>query len=199
MSIANEQPQILSSQLTTGIVEWLKQNKYFNGFFKSFNDYPRLDFVPNETPALCVYLGDSKGTDDDSWNEHGIVNIEAMFSLYENRQYFSKNVIIALEMLRSQLLDNPVYIRDYLDANYVPGLQQICTNNRFVDIGKLKEKSITAKNGCLGFTVSLKYKINILANQRALWAKGKDFYSPVKDIYNTVEGNTIVYPGLTKN
>jgi hypothetical protein len=198
VSFSAGEPQILSMQLTTGIVEWLKQNTYFDGFFKSFNDYPRLEFVPNETPALSVYPGICD-TVSNSWNEQGTINIEAMFSLYENRQYFSKNVIIALQMLRGQLLTNPVYIRDYLDANYVPGLLSISTNNAFVDIGKLKEKSIQAKNGCLGFVISLKYKINILANQKALWRQGKDYYSPVNTVYNPVAENTIVYTGLPNN
>jgi hypothetical protein len=190
--MATDNPQILSMQLCTGLVSWLEQNTYFNGFFKSFNDYPRLEFLPNETPSISVYMGNHQGTNDNSWYEEGVVDLEVTFSLYESRKEFSKQVIVGLEMLRVQLLTNPIYIISYIAENYVPGLQHLNTNNSFPDLNKLKDKNINAKNGCISFIMSLKYSINILANQRALWNNKKDFYSPINDIYNVVDTNKIV-------
>ena len=148
--------QMLSMQLCTGLTAWLSENAYFDGFFKSFNDYPRMDFVPNETPALSVYQGQHSGTSNDTWNEHGSINIELTFSIYESRDTFSKQVITGLEMVRAQLLSNPVYIMSYLSSNYVPGLLQLNASSNFPDLNKLKDKSLNAKNGCMGFSILLK-------------------------------------------
>lgn len=179
--------QILSSQLATGVAEWLKQNTYFNNYFKSINDYLRIDVPFSELPALCVYWSGAPSTQNNSWNEVGNLAIDVMFSLKEQRGEKAKEIIEGLEMIRAQLLSNPVYIQKFVSQNYVPGLIKLNTNNNFNSLQDLRQKMLNAKNGALVFQFNMYYEINIYLNQRMAWANGKDFFSPKTDVYFPTE------------
>lgn len=173
----------LSTQLCTGIMEWFKQNEYFNNTFKSIVDYVRLDFPSTELPGIAVYYYKSPSTYSDTWNEVGQIAIDVAFSLKAQRDQRAKEIIETLEMIKAQLLDNPVYIFTFVEENFVPGLQRLVTRSTFNDIANLKQKMLNAKNGSLVVTFSLDYSINIYLNQKALRENNVDYYSPTKEIY----------------
>ena len=184
MSTSNK---ILSTQLCTGITEWFKQNTYFNNTFKSFCDYLRIDFPQSEMPGISVYFEGAPNLQTNRWNEKGVIAIDVVFSLQNQRQERAKEIITTLEMVRAQLLDNPNYIQQFVSANYVPGLIFLNTTTNMRNLSNLKQKMLNAKNGSLVITFTMDYEISVYLNQKAMWLSNKDYYSPEVDIYHPIE------------
>lgn len=178
---------ILSTDLCTGIAEWFRQNTYFNGYFKSINDYVRLDTPTSELPSISVYFKDPPQLYRNQWNETGKVAIDVAFSLKEQRSERAKEIITALEMIRGNLLTNPSYIQKFVSTNYVAGLLKLNTQTEMPNLSELKQKMLNPKNGSLVITFAMYYEISVLLNQRAMWKQKKDFFSPIQEVYNEGE------------
>lgn len=180
--------QILSQYLCTGLAEWWKQNTYFGDTFQGIWDYLRVDTPLTETTSVCIYFADSPSLEQNQWNEVGKLAVDVTFNLKEKRDVRAAQIIGTLEMIRGQLLTNPVYAQQFISAGYVPGLIKFGTRTNFANLRDLKAKIMNPKNSTLVITFTINYEISVLLNQRAAWKNNKDYYSPTVDIYHEVNG-----------
>lgn len=190
---------VLSSSLCSGIVEWVQQNKWFKSLmypgqplFKNSVDYYRIDFPQGDLTALGVYPINNDTTTEPGY-ENGQIGIDIVFDLGSQREERAKQIYGTAEMVRAQFLSNPTYIQQFLSSQYTPGLLMINGQNKF-DYAKLNSQILSGA-AATTLTIVLNYKISILLNQRALWAKGFDFYSPNCQLYypiNEITINTVI-------
>ncbi len=177
-------PYVMSNSLTAGIGNWFSTNTYFAGFFKTINNYCRIDNPQSELDAVNVYLLPSNTRTKPS-KEIGRVKVVISFNLGEQRASRALQIYQILNAVRMQLITNPQYLQQYLSINYTPGLQMIQSTND-IDFG-LIETAILNKAGTTAIPIILDYQISILLNQRALWRMGNDFYSPDTQIYHEID------------
>jgi len=170
--------------LTTGIAEWFKNNTYFNGAFKEVYDYCRIDNIQGQFTSISVYLLPSN-TRAKPGKITGKVKIATSFSIGKQRENKFKEIRQVMNMIRGQLLTNPIYLQNYLSINWVPGLQWIQSQND-IDYTTV-EAALLRGDGSTMIPIVLDYQIDILLNQRAIWAAGNDYYSPIDPIYHTIE------------
>jgi hypothetical protein len=194
---------VLSSSLCSGIVAWVQQNEWFKSLiysgqvlFKNSVDYYRIDFPQGDLTALSVYPINNDTVTEPGY-ENGQINIDIVFDLGAQRENRAKQIYGTAEMVRAQFLNNPVYLQQFLSSEYAPGLLMINGQNKF-DYAKLNSQILSGA-AVTTLSIVLNYKISILLNQRALWAKGVDFYSPCQQLYYPINEITIdIVTGTTQ-
>lgn len=177
-------PYILSNSLSAGIVNWFVTNPYFGGFFKTINNYSRIDNPQSELTAVNVFLLPTNTRSKPS-KEIGKVKIVISFNLAEQRAEKALQIYQILNMVRVQLINNPNYLQQYLSKNYTPGLQLIQSTND-IDFSAVQAQ-LVKNSGSISIPIILDYQISILLNQRALWALGNDYFSPEDTVYHRIE------------
>ncbi len=177
-------PYILSNSLSAGIVNWFVTNPYFGGFFKTINNYSRIDNPQSELTAVNVFLLPTNTRSKPS-KEMGKVKIVISFNLAEQRAEKALQIYQILNMVRVQLINNPNYLQQYLSKNYTPGLQLIQSTND-IDFSAVQAQ-LVKNSGSISIPIILDYQISILLNQRALWALGNDYFSPEDTVYHRIE------------
>lgn len=180
----NTNPYILSNGLTSGIASWFKDNSYFYDAFKSVFNYCRIDIPTQELDAVSIYL--MPNNDRQKPNKViGKVKIAVSFNLRDQREEKALHIYQVLDMIRVQLLTNPTYLQSYLSKEWTPGLQWIQSQND-IDYSAI-ENSLLRREGAVMIPIILDYQIDILLNQRAIWYAGNDYFSPVEEVYHTIE------------
>jgi hypothetical protein len=190
---------LLSSSLCSGVVAWIEQNQWFQSLvypgqmlFKDLADYYRIDFPQGGLTGISVYPINNDTVTEPGY-ENGQIGIDIIFDLGSQRENRAKQIYGTANTVRGQLLDNPTYIQQFLSSKYTPGLLMINGQNKF-DYAKLNAQILSGA-AATTLTIVLNYKISILLNQRALWAKGVDFYSPNNQLYypiNEITINTVI-------
>lgn len=189
--MAQAHNRILSTSLATGIVDWFKAN-----FFYKVDGKKRYYVHPNnmfnycntvvpapQMPALSVWTTRSNNRSN-YWCEIGTVHIDVIFNTNKQLALLSKEFNEILSAIRAQLLNNKVYITDFL-ANYSPGLQLLPTMTE-TDMSKYKQ-TMDKKEASYVHSFELNYQINIFLNQKAIWDSGLSYYSPYDEIYTDAE------------
>ncbi len=177
-------PFLLDNSLAFGIAEWFRTNIYFAGLFKVVDSYNRLDVPQTELTSVNVYLLPCN-VRQKPCKVIGKVKIDVNFNIAEQRANKFKQLYQTLNAIRAQLLSNPTYIQKYLSINWVPGLQSVQLVNE-INYSTVTQ-SLLKTAAVVTVPIILDYQIDILLNQRALWAAGNDFYSTDTVIYNEVE------------
>ncbi len=182
---------VLSTELCRGIASWFQQNTWFKNIFypqfplfKQIDDYYRIDFPQGDMTALSIHPLSSDTVTEPS-KENGQISIDVSFSLGQQREYRGKQIYATVEAIRAQLLSNPTYIQTFLSTYYVPGLMMINGQNK-IDYTRLNQQILSGAPTTT-IPIVLNYKIGILLNQRALWKRGLDFYSPLNQLYYPIE------------
>lgn len=177
-------PFLLDNSLAFGIAEWFRTNIYFAGLFKVINSYNRIDVPQPELNSVNVYLLPTN-VRQMPCKVIGKVKIDVNFDLKQQNENKFKQIYQTLNAIRAQLLSNPNYIQQYLSINWVPGLQSIQLINE-INYSTVTQ-SLLKTAAVVTVPITLDYQIDILLNQRALWAAGNDFYSTNEVIYNQIE------------
>jgi hypothetical protein len=186
--------RILSTSLATGVVDWFRANFFYNvDGIKRYYIHPKNMFnyvntaIPlPQMPALSVYTTKNNITTN-YWKEQGKVHLDVIFNTNQQLANLSKQFNEVLSAIRAQLLSNPVYITDFL-ANYSPGLQLLPTMTE-TDMSKYKQ-AMDRKESSYVHSFELNYIIDIYLNQKAVWESGRDYFSPIDEIYTDLETET---------
>lgn len=188
---------ILTEQLPIGLAEWIKQNIYYEGMIVTVNDYPRLDNPVLEMTTCNVWLNNMDFKTKVGWVV-GLINVDLIFNLNKARSDRFKQINEVVNGFTAQLLCNPTLALNWIATNYVAGLQFLVTKTtiNFRDIiNQLKDG-----RGDTTINIQLAYEVNIRQNQKALWAKGNDFWSPKEKVYHPIEYDTkIIVEAQTPN